>query len=144
YVRRLFGLIPFIRDKDTYIRDATYFSEIWRRAGSELPARKIATHGASPIFVYRFDWAQQPTPPIDLRTLNGAGHALEISFVTGEFVSGMAGVGQGFTEANAAGRKAVQNTMNSYWAEFAYTGNPGKGRDGALPEWTSWTNDPSK
>jgi para-nitrobenzyl esterase len=28
--------------------------------------------------------------------------------------------------------------MMSYWAEFAHTGTPGRGRDGALPEWPRW------
>ena len=26
----------------------------------------------------------------------------------------------------------------SYWAAFAYTGAPGRGRDGQLPEWMAW------
>ena len=30
----------------------------------------------------------------------------------------------------------------SYWAEFAYTGNPGRGRDGGEPNWTAWQNEP--
>jgi para-nitrobenzyl esterase len=28
--------------------------------------------------------------------------------------------------------------MMSYWAEFAATGAPGRGRGGDLPEWKSW------
>jgi para-nitrobenzyl esterase len=28
--------------------------------------------------------------------------------------------------------------MMSYWAEFAHTGSPGRGRRGELPEWTAW------
>ena len=28
--------------------------------------------------------------------------------------------------------------MRSYWARFAYTGDPGRGQDGTLPEWTPW------
>jgi para-nitrobenzyl esterase len=28
--------------------------------------------------------------------------------------------------------------MMSYWSEFARSGRPGRGRDGALPEWASW------
>jgi hypothetical protein len=28
--------------------------------------------------------------------------------------------------------------MMSYWAEFAQRGSPGRGRDGALPEWPRW------
>jgi para-nitrobenzyl esterase len=30
--------------------------------------------------------------------------------------------------------------MMSYWAEFAYSGSPGKGRDGKLPRWLAWSN----
>ena len=28
--------------------------------------------------------------------------------------------------------------MMSYWAEFAYSGSPGRGRGGDLPEWPAW------
>ena len=28
----------------------------------------------------------------------------------------------------------------SYWAEFAYSGNPGKGRDNAQAEWQPWAS----
>jgi para-nitrobenzyl esterase len=28
--------------------------------------------------------------------------------------------------------------MMSYWAQFAYTGAPGRGRDGSLPPWGAW------
>lgn len=30
--------------------------------------------------------------------------------------------------------------MMSYWAEFAYNGNPGRGRGKNLPQWTPWSN----
>ena len=30
--------------------------------------------------------------------------------------------------------------MMSYWAEFAYSGSPGKGRSNDLPEWTAWSD----
>jgi para-nitrobenzyl esterase len=144
YVRKLFGFVPLIRDKEAYLRDATIYSEIWRRAGSEVPARKIAALGGSPVYVYRFDWAQQPTSPIDQRTLIGAGHTLEMAFVEGEpKVSTMEKMAYGMTEENAPGRKVVQDAMTSYWAEFAYSGNPGKGRDGTLPEWKTWPADPT-
>ena len=29
----------------------------------------------------------------------------------------------------------------SYWAEFAYSGNPGTGRDGAEAPWLAWGQD---
>ena len=28
--------------------------------------------------------------------------------------------------------------MAAYWTEFAYTGAPGRGRDGSLTEWAAW------
>ena len=28
--------------------------------------------------------------------------------------------------------------MRSYWAEFAYSGDPGRGRTGELVAWTAW------
>jgi para-nitrobenzyl esterase len=33
--------------------------------------------------------------------------------------------------------------MSSYWAEFAYHGSPGRGRDGTLPEWRAWSDAPN-
>ncbi|MFI5366417.1 MAG: hypothetical protein ACHQ4J_12425, partial [Candidatus Binatia bacterium] len=33
--------------------------------------------------------------------------------------------------------------MMSYWAEFAYRGAPGRGRDGRQPEWSAWDNSAS-
>ena len=29
--------------------------------------------------------------------------------------------------------------MMSYWAEFAYSGDPGKGRSNNLPQWKAWS-----
>jgi para-nitrobenzyl esterase len=33
--------------------------------------------------------------------------------------------------------------MMSYWANFAYTGDPGRGRDGRQPAWQRWGEDGS-
>ena len=30
--------------------------------------------------------------------------------------------------------------MLSYWAQFAYTGDPGKGRSNDLPKWKAWSD----
>jgi para-nitrobenzyl esterase len=32
----------------------------------------------------------------------------------------------------------LSGQMMSYWAEFAYSGAPGRGRGGDLPEWPVW------
>ena len=45
-------------------------------------------------------------------------------------------------DAYPAGKK-LSDQMQSYWAEFAYTGNPGTGREGDLPEWNAWSNSES-
>ena len=65
----------------------------------------------------------------------GAAHGFEIPFVFGHFDLGRAG-NVIFTKENEPGRKALSAQMMSYWAEFAYTGAPGRGRDRQLPEWT--------
>ncbi len=36
---------------------------------------------------------------------------------------------------------ALAQSMTSYWSEFAYTGNPGRGRDGQEVEWLAWGTD---
>ena len=33
----------------------------------------------------------------------------------------------------------LSNAMMSYWAEFAYSGHPGRGRSGNLPLWSEWS-----
>ena len=33
---------------------------------------------------------------------------------------------------------ALAAAMTSYWTEFARSGDPGRGREAALPAWTAW------
>jgi hypothetical protein len=47
-----------------------------------------------------------------------------------------------FSEENEAGRKVLSAQMMSYWAEMAYNGNPGRGRDGTLEPWSAWDTAP--
>jgi para-nitrobenzyl esterase len=90
------------------------------------------------VFVYRFDWHDEPTVlGADLSVILGAAHAFEIPFVFGHFNLGREG-NRIFTKENEPGRIALASQMMSYWAQFAYTGAPGRGRDGKLPEWTPW------
>ena len=42
------------------------------------------------------------------------------------------------TEQNRGEREQLSAAMGDYWANFAYTGTPGKGRSGSLPEWSQW------
>ena len=74
---------------------------------------------------------------MDFSKLVGSAHALEILFVFGSFDSYVIKNYLFGEDAYPAGKK-LSNQMQSYWAEFAYTGNPGKGRDKDLPKWSSW------
>ena len=121
-----------------YNLTAEYLAKMWKATGADEPAAEMrATQGPS-VFVYRFDWDEEPTMlGADLSVMLGAAHAFEIPFVFGHFDLGKQG-NVIFTKANEASRKALATQMMSYWAEFAYTGSPGGGRSGRLPAWTPW------
>jgi para-nitrobenzyl esterase len=132
-VRRLFFL-RFVRDRARYERDAAYGSRGWKASGADELAAAIAGSGGA-AFVYRFDWDELPTIlGMDLARLLGAAHGFEIPFVFGHFELGRLGRGL-FTDENAPGREALSAQMMSYWAAFAYDGDPGRGRAGELPLW---------
>ena len=132
---RSFWFLRFVRDRARYERDAAYGSRAWKAAGADEPAAAIAAAGRAPSFVYRFDWDELPTIlGMDLSRLLGAAHGFEIPFVFGHFELGRLG-NRIFDDATEASRQALSAQMRSYWAEFAYTGDPGRGRRGDLPAW---------
>jgi para-nitrobenzyl esterase len=139
YVDMLFGKLPRIKDKAAYVRDAGYASDTWRLAGVDEPARRRHAAGR-PVFAYRFDWSELPSNLlVDLKTLMGAAHGLELGFLLGRSVDVVSAM-HGATEANAAGRAYLTAAMQSYWAQFAYAGDPGTGRKGELPAWLGWSS----
>ena len=75
----------------------------------------------------------------DLSKLVGAAHGFEIPFVFGHWELGPM-TKRLFDAENAAGREKLGAEMASYWAEFARTGAPGRGRQGDLPEWSAWSD----
>jgi para-nitrobenzyl esterase len=96
--------------------------------------------GGPSVYVYRFDWDEEPTIlGADLSMMLGASHGLEIPFVFGHFDLGREG-SRIYTAENEAGRRELSDKMMSYWAAFASTGDPGRGRSGDLPQWTAWEN----
>jgi para-nitrobenzyl esterase len=143
-MRRWFGLIPRAKDPAAYQRDAAYRSRVWKVTGVDDLARRLA--GAQPgrVFAYRFDWDEEPSVlGADLAELIGAAHGLEIPFVFGHWNLGNAGRIL-FDAENEPGREALSGQMMSYWAEFAATGDPGRGREGSLPRWSAWRDDGEK
>ena len=136
-VRRLFWVVPRMRDERTYNLSAEYLSRMWKATGADEPAAAIS-RGRGSAYVYRFDWDEEPTMlGADLSVLLGAAHAFEIPFVFGHFDLGKQG-NVVFTEKNQPGRVELSRRMMSYWAEFARHGAPGRGGAGDLVAWSSF------
>lgn len=137
-VENILGVFPRIKDEAKYQRISDYVSRNWKAGAVDEPAKLIAKHGASAVFAYRFDWDDSPDNVLaDMPNLIGAAHGVEISFVFGDFIGG-APLGPLLNKANAPGREQLSMAMMGYWAEFAHTGSPGKGRSGTLPLWQQW------
>ncbi len=138
YVKFWFGKIPRVIDKDVYVRDAAYGSDLWRAIGAIEPAQRLASTRGTNIYTYRFDWDDLMSNwLVDMRTLLGAAHGFDLGMIVGDSMDLIARFG-GATNGNAEGRRQLSAAMQSYWAEFAYTGAPGRGRDGAQLAWPSW------
>lgn len=140
-VRSAFGLPYALRDPANYEREARYRSLLWKADGVDSIAERLAAHGA-PAYAYRWDWDEQGKAygMIDLSMVVGAAHGLEIPFVFGFFDLGPRSELL-FHERNEAGRLELSARMMSYWAEFAATGNPGRGRNAQAPQWLPWSAD---
>ncbi|MCR9130641.1 MAG: carboxylesterase family protein [Alphaproteobacteria bacterium] len=121
---------PVARDRDQYAAIDEHYSNWWNASAVD----DIADHAVSPVYAYRFDWADAPTEPVDLAFLVGAAHGIEIPFLFGDFSGGFESL---FTPDNRAGREALSRAMSAYWAEFARSGDPGDGGAG-LPQWETW------
>jgi len=144
HVSRRFGLLFRLRDAVRYERLSKWHSRMRRAVGVDSPALRMSGVGGRDVFAYRFDWDEEPVfLGADFGEIFGAARAMELPFVLGSFgwtdplLARLI-----FTEANRPGREALSEAMMSYWAEFAYSGSPGRGRDGTLPEWRPWARSP--
>lgn len=134
-VRRWFWLLPRARNAAAYDLQAEYNSSLWKATGADEPAAAMRGIQGPSVFAYRFDWDEEPSFLwTDLSQLLGASHGLEIPFVFGTegFLATV------FNDENRPGREALSAAMMSYWTEFAYSGDPGRGRNGTLPLWSAW------
>jgi len=130
-----------VKDQEYYDLVAGYVSDGWKATGADEIAVVLRKTQGESVYVYRFDWDEEPSfLGSDMGKLVGAGHGLEIAFVFNDFEAGLRAFRLFYSDSNEAGRKALADDMSSYWAEFAYTGSPGKGRDGNRTEWTAWDN----
>jgi para-nitrobenzyl esterase len=139
-IKKRFWFLPRFVDENLYEASAHYLSRMWKATGADEPATALAQSGRAPVFVYRFDWDEEPTLlGADLSKMLGAAHGFEIPFVFGHFDLGKTG-NVIWTEENLPGREELSAKMMSYWAQFARTGNPGRGGKD-LPEWQAWSGD---
>lgn len=138
HVRRILWIFWRLRDERTYNLTAEYLARWWKADGADEPAAAMRAVQGPSVYVYRFDWDEEPTIlGADLSIMLGAAHGLEIPFVFGHFDLGPLG-NRIFTAENEPGRKELSAKMMSYWAAFAHDGRPGRGRGGELLEWQPW------
>ncbi len=141
-VRRWFGIVPRLRDPVAYEIEADYQARMWKATGADEPAQALSAAQREPVFVYRFDWDEEPTLlGADLTRMLGAAHAFEVPFVFGHFDLGSDG-NVIFTGANRPGREALSAQMMGYWSQFARTGDPGRGPGDTEPAWLPWRDGP--
>ena len=138
YVDNFLGIFYWLKDEDTYRRLVHYGARAWKANGVDELALAMAASGNPSVYTYRFDWDEEPSLlGYDLSVALGAAHALEIGFVFGEFN----GLGLGYLYPHDENQRLLSESMMSYWAEFAHTGDPGRGRDGTETPWLAWGTD---
>jgi len=137
-VTRVFGIPLWLSDERGYQLETEYPSRLWKVGGVDDPARAMEYSLRGRIFAYRFDWDEERQLLFaDLSKMLGAAHVVEVPFVFGGLDLG--GMGGYFIDSDhQPAAEALSRAMMSYWAEFARTGNPGRGKDGRLPLWRPW------
>ncbi|HEY8208462.1 MAG TPA: carboxylesterase family protein [Myxococcaceae bacterium] len=139
FVNLWFGVLPHVKDRATYELTADYVSNLWTAVGADWPASLMRRAQGPSVYAYRFDWDELPVKMgVDLSVLLGAAHAMELAFVFDNVDADPFGVQ---TDANREGMRAVSRAMSGYWTTFARAGAPGRGPDGALPEWKPWSDE---
>ena len=140
YVDSWFGVFNSLKDEAQYRQLVYYGARAWKARGVDELALAMTAAGNRNVHAYRWDWDEEPSLlGYDLSVALGAGHGLEIAFVFGDFANGIAAVG--YLYPNDENQFLLSRSMMSYWAEFAYTGAPGRGRDGAEVPWLAWGED---
>jgi para-nitrobenzyl esterase len=137
-VARFVGIPLWFKDERRYDVMAQYQSLAWKASGVDEPAAALRDSQGPTVYAYRFDWDEEPTILwLDFSSLLGAAHALEIPFVFGTMT--LMGAEQiVFDKDRMPAARTLSNRMMSYWAEFAYSGDPGRGRGGDLLPWHAW------
>jgi para-nitrobenzyl esterase len=139
HVKMLFWFLPRPRDEEAYNRAAAYISDNWKAQAVDEPIDIIVKNSVLPVYAYRWDWDEGANNwLVDYSELLGAAHGLEVPYIFHDFEGTITAPGL-YNRKNISGRDLLAAQMRSYWAEFAWTGSPGRGRNGDLPEWKRWT-----
>lgn len=128
------GFIPALKDAERYDHVTGYDGDIWRAMSVDLPAEVITNNGGEPVYAYRFDYDELITWPIDLKSMVGAAHGLEMSFI----FNMLDDFPTKFMYKKSDSLRTLSDAMADYWVAFAYTGNPGKGLNHDQAAWISW------
>lgn len=135
------GVFVRIKNPEEYQKISDYLSLKWKATAVDMPAAAMRKAQGPTVFAYRFDWDEgSRTIFADFGALLGAAHGLEIPFIFGDF-SDFFGRSIIFGDESEQGRTQLSKAMMSYWAEFAHTGDPGRGRKNDLPRWQAWSDD---
>lgn len=138
YVDWKLGALPSIKEPELYQAVSDYVSRNWKAGAVDEPAKLISANRGESVFAYRFDWDDMMSNVfVDLPNVLGATHGMEISYVFGDFIGGLP-FHITYNRDNAEGREKLAKEMMSYWANFAYTGDPARGRDNDSPQWEAW------
>jgi para-nitrobenzyl esterase len=141
YVRRWLGVLPQVKEPPLYDATADAMAAMWKATGVDGPASAMGSTQPQ-VFAYRWDWDEEPSVlGLDLGAALGASHGFEIPFVFGHWDLGRQG-NVIFTPENRAAREALSEQMMSYWAQFAWEGDPGRGRGGDQLAWAAWDGRP--
>ena len=134
WVDMRFGFLAQLKDAERYNKAAALGADTWRYFSVDKPAEVITNNGGLPVYTYRFDFDDLSDGVIDLPVLMGAAHALEIPFVFGSHTE----FPWSLMFRNKKQRIELSEAMMGYWAEFAYSGDPGQGRDNRQTKWSPW------
>jgi para-nitrobenzyl esterase len=135
FVDRFLGLFPRLKDEADYLRRVKYGAMAWKARGVDELAELMTAAGNDAVYAYRFDWDEQGSMMgYDLSKALGAAHFLEVPFVFGDFDN----FPLAYLFADSPERDALSDAMMSYWANFAYAGDPGRGRDEDQTAWLPW------
>jgi para-nitrobenzyl esterase len=122
---RLFGKLPIIRDELFYMISSEYINRFWFQAAVIKAADSLRDNNIK-TYLYRFDWDELPKYwGVDLKTLLGAAHTMEIPFIFDSFDNHLGRLGHMFfSDENSHGRELLSVKMQSMWSNFAHNSLP--------------------